>query len=193
MIWSKERGRIRDNPMRGVGALNVDEDLRHVRRALTDDELCRLIRSAETGPVRYEMSGPLRAMAYRVASSAGLRVDELRTLVPESFRLDTHDPSIVLRAISTKNRRPADQPIPQSLAREIRHWLAGMPADASVFPLHHETAKAIRADLKAVGIPYETDEGVADFHSLRAYYVSALVRVSRKSANWPDMPSPRRP
>jgi Phage integrase family len=45
-----------------------------------------------------------------------------------------------------------------------------------VFPLHHDTAKAIRADLEAIGIPYKTDEGIADFHSLRAYYISALVR-----------------
>ena len=43
--------------------------------------------------------------------------------------------------------------------------------------MHHETAKAIRGDLTAAGIPYETDEGVADFHSLRAYFVSALVRA----------------
>ena len=47
----------------------------------------------------------------------------------------------------------------------------------SVLPLHHETAKAIRADLTAAGIPYETDDGVADFHSLRVHYVSALVRA----------------
>jgi hypothetical protein len=45
-----------------------------------------------------------------------------------------------------------------------------------VFPLHHETARAIRGDLEAAGIAYETEDGVADFHSLRAYYVSALVR-----------------
>ena len=29
LIWSKDRGRIRDNPMKGVGSLNVDEDQRH--------------------------------------------------------------------------------------------------------------------------------------------------------------------
>ena len=45
-----------------------------------------------------------------------------------------------------------------------------------MFPLHHETAKAIRVDLERAGIPYSTDEGVADFHSLRGYYISALVR-----------------
>ena len=176
LIWCKDRSRIRDNPMMGVGSLNVDEDQTHPRRALSDDELRRLIQSAEIGPIRYEMSGSLRAIAYRVAATTGLRAEELRTLNPESFRLDTDDPSISLRASSTKNRKSADQPVPHSLVRDLREWIRDKPPGESVFPLHHETAKAIRADLEAVGIPYETDEGVADFHALRVYYVSALVR-----------------
>ncbi len=53
-----------------------------------------------------------------------------------------------------------------------------MPGE-SVFPLHHDTGKAIRCDLEAAGIPYETEEGAADFHALRVYYVSALVRSGR--------------
>jgi hypothetical protein len=48
-----------------------------------------------------------------------------------------------------------------------------------VFPLHHDTGKAIRSDLEATGIPYETEEGAADFHALRVYYVSLLVRSGR--------------
>ena len=122
------------------------------------------------------MSGPLRAMAYRVAAATGFRVAELRSLTAESFRLQGPDPSIFLRAGSTKNRRPAEQPIPASLARDLASWLRELPEGVAPFPLHHETAKAIRVDLEAAGIPYATDEGVADFHSLRAYYVSALVR-----------------
>ena len=174
--WARDRNRIRDNPLVGVESLNVEEDPRHVRRALTDAELRRLIHSAEFGPIRFEMPGALRAMAYRVAASTGFRVEELRSLAPESFRLDGPDPSIFLGASSTKNRKPADQPIPHALAFELRNWMRGKPRGQSVFPLHHETAKAIRGDLAAAGIPYETDDGVADFHALRAYFISALVR-----------------
>ena len=123
------------------------------------------------------MTGVLRAMAYRMAAATGFRAEELRTLTPEGFRLNHPEPSVFLRASATKNRRPAEQPIPMSLARDLAAWLRGKPAGAPVLPLHHETAKAIRADLAAAGIPYETDEGVADFHSLRAYFVSALVRA----------------
>src|SRR5262245_17183884 len=33
----------------------------------------------------------------------------------------------------------------------------------------------LRVDLEAAGIPYETASGVADFHALRAAYVTNLV------------------
>jgi integrase len=175
--WANDTGRLGDNPMRGVKGFNVDEDRRHERRTLTDEELAQLIRTAETGPERFGMSGPLRAMAYRLAAATGLRVAELRTLTPDAFRLDGPEPVVWVRASATKNRRPAEQPIPSPRARELALWLRDKPAGATVLPLRHETAKAIRADLESAGIPYATDEGVADFHSLRAYFVSALVRA----------------
>ncbi|HEY2157444.1 MAG TPA: tyrosine-type recombinase/integrase [Isosphaeraceae bacterium] len=174
--WAGDRGRLRHNPMRGVSGFNAEEDVRHVRRSLTDDELARLVGAAERGPEHYGMPGPLRAMAYRIAAGTGFRVAELRALTPESFRLDGPEPTVFLKAGSTKNRRPAEQPLPLTLGRDLDLWLRAKPAGSCVFPLHHETAKAIRRDLESAGVPYETDEGVADFHSLRAYYISALVR-----------------
>jgi integrase len=107
-------------------------------------------------------------MAYRAAAGTGFRVDELRSLTPEAFRLDCPQPIIWLKASSTKNRKPADQPVAQALACDLRDWIRDKPRGQSVFPLDHDTAKAIRADLEAIGIPYETEESIADFHSLRA-------------------------
>jgi integrase len=168
--------------MRGVGAYSADEDVRDPRRALTDDELGRLILAAESGPVCFDMDGSLRSMAYRLAASTGFRADELRSLTPESFRLDDREPTILLRASSTKNRRSAEQLIPSTLAKELRRWLQAMPPNQSVLPLHYQTAKAMRADLERAGIPYRTDEGKADFHSLRSYFTSALVRCGASIA-----------
>jgi integrase len=170
------RGRVRTVSSEGVGAFNVSEDLRHVRRSLTDDELALLIDSAESGPGRLCTSGPVRSIAYRTAAFTGFRVDELRSLTPESFHLESPRPFITLTAASAKNRKPTDQPVPSSLVGPLKAWLADKDPGESVFPLHHDTGKAIRADLGAIGIAYKTDDGIADFHSLRAYYISALVR-----------------
>jgi integrase len=175
--WAGDTGRLRENPMRGVKGFNPEEDPRHERRCLTDDELARLVQAARNGPFIFGMPGPLRAMAYRLAAGTGFRAAELRTLTPEAFRLDGPEPTVFLRASATKNRRPAEQPIPLALALDVAAWLRGKAAGEKVLPLHHETAKAIRVDLATAGIPYATDDGVADFHSLRAYFVSALVRA----------------
>jgi hypothetical protein len=48
---------------------------------------------------------------------------------------------VFLRASATKNRRPAEQPIPHALARDLRAWLRNTVPEMPVFPLHHETAK----------------------------------------------------
>jgi integrase len=174
--WTSDKGRLDANPMRGVKGFNFEEDIRHERRSLTDSEFATLVQTAQRGPVVWGMTGPLRAMAYRIAAATGFRADEIRSLTPEAFRLEGPEPSVVLHASDTKNRRLADQPLPMALVSDLSDWLRGKPAGESVFPIHHETAKAIRVDLETAGIPYETDEGVADFHSFRAYFVSALVR-----------------
>ena len=42
--------RMRDNPMKGVAGYNVEEDIRHRRRALTDDELAAVDRGRRDRP-----------------------------------------------------------------------------------------------------------------------------------------------
>src|SRR5262249_13442148 len=78
-----------------------------------------------------------------------------------------------------------------ALARDLTRWLDGKPAGVPVLPLHREAARAIRADLTAAGIPYATDEGVADFHALRGYYVGELFRAgaSPSQARAPARPA----
>jgi len=44
-----------------------------------------------------------------------------------------------------------------------------------VWDLLEKTVEMIRVDLEAAGVPYETESGVADFHALRAAYISNLV------------------
>jgi integrase len=177
--WCYKRGRIRSVPTEGTEGFDIEADLRHIRRSLTDGELARLIAHAQTARTLRGMPGRLRAMAYRAASGTGFRASELRSLNPESFHLDGARPYVTLAARRAKNRKPADQPISQSLARDLREWLRGKPPGESAFPLHRDIGKVIAIDLEDCGIPYETSDGAADFHSLRAYYITALVHSGR--------------
>ena len=173
--WARDDGRMQYDPMAGVTGFNAREDVRHARRSLPSDELSKLIQAAQDGPPIFGMDGPDRAMAYRLAFGTGFRVNELRSLTPANFRLKGDRPCVVLKAGDAKDRRKVEQPISAELAADLLPWLAGKPSGRPVLPLHHETAKMIRRDLEAAGIAYETEDGFADFHSLRASYVSALV------------------
>jgi hypothetical protein len=120
MLWCVKEERLSKNPMRGVCGYNAEEDSRHPRRSLTDDDLAWLVQTAEHAPDLFGMPGSLRALAYRTAAATGFRADELRSLTPASFRLATSAPSVFLHASSTKNRRPADQHIPQALVPDLQ-------------------------------------------------------------------------
>ena len=174
--WAGDKGRLRDNPMRGVSGFNAEEDVRHARRSLTDDELARLVRAAETGPDVFGMPGPLRAMAYRVAAGTGFRVAELRALTPSPS--DWTVPSLTSSSAPAR-RRIDDRPSNLSRFRSFETWPIGSATSrpgCRSCPFITRLPRPSVATWKRPGFPMATDEGMADFHSLRAYYISALVR-----------------
>jgi len=86
--WMVKDGRASESPVAYLDGLNVKTDRRHDRRALSADELRRLLAAAQGGPERYGMSGPERAMLYRLACQTGLRAAELASLTRASFALN---------------------------------------------------------------------------------------------------------
>jgi integrase/recombinase XerD len=175
--WLWRDKRTREYLLADLHRKDARDDRRHVRRRLTDEEVASIIAAAERGePTQAGLSGPDRAMLYRVAHGTGFRAKELRTLTPERFRLDVDPPTITVLACYSKNRQQAVQPIAESLADRLRLWLADKPAGRPVFEgMSIRTAEMLRVDLKAAGVPYETSEGIADFHSSRGTYISNLV------------------
>ncbi len=185
--WLEESGRMARVP-RGLDAIRsygVAADRRHVRRALTLEELDRLLAAAEAGldlcyrsrGVARRITGPGRAALYRLAMGTGFRANELRSLTPECFHLDGPEPVIVLPAKVAKNRQEAVQPITRELAAAFRPFLADRPAGQPVLDVPILTAAMLRADLASAGIPYQDGEGrVVDFHALRHSYITHLVR-----------------
>src|SRR5262249_24512709 len=176
--WLWRDGRVREDTLAHLTAPNPDPDLRHERRALAPEELARLIRAAESGPVVFKTAGPDRAALYRLAAGTGFRANELRALPPEAFALDGDPPAVRVKAAYSKRRRDDAQPIRPDLAEALRPWVASKAPGRPVFgALTKHTAEMLRSDLQAAGIPYRDGSGrVADFHALRHSYVTALVK-----------------
>jgi len=177
--WAVKDRRALENPLGHLDGLNVKTDRRHDRRALTVDELVRLLDAASSGPVRFGMAGGERAMLYRLAVETGLRAGELRSLTRSSFHLDGDGPSVTVAAEYSKRRREDALPLRPALAQELVPFLATKMPGAQVFkvPTFGDCAEMFRFDLKAAGIGYRDDAGlVADFHALRHTFISNLAR-----------------
>ncbi|CAN5781230.1 hypothetical protein BH23PLA1_BH23PLA1_41460 [soil metagenome] len=165
--WAWKDGRLRDDALVGVAGFNAREDRRHDRRTLGMDDLVRLIRVAHEGPKYRRMTGPARALCYRLAVASGLRYAEIQSTTPASFDLGDR-PTVTVAAGYTKNREPATLPLPRELADDLASYLAGLAPEAPAFPLPGRGADMLKPDLAAAGIPYRDEAGrVFDFHSLR--------------------------
>lgn len=177
-------------------------DMRIVRRALSPAEVAKLLAAAESGRTltreaplvprvkgkrggwgqkgrarKVAITGPDRAALYRVAMATGFRANELRSLTVDSFALDGDEPTITLKAAHSKNGKGAIQPITREMAEAIKPYLAKKCFDSAALVVPEKTAKLIRVDLDAAGVPYEVKgEGVVDFHALRHSYITHLIR-----------------
>ena len=173
--WCVRDGRLVTSPvehLKPLDASKVRNDRRHERRALSLDEVERLLKVARDGPDRYGMTGPERAMLYRLAIESGLRASELRSLTRSGFDLDGPEPSVTVLAAFTKNRQHATLPLRLNTAEELRDLLTGKlpPTAAFNMPATDKVIDMLKADLADAGIPYRVDPKygkVADFHSLR--------------------------
>ena len=169
--WMVRDGRASENPVAHLTGLNARTDLRRQRRALSVEELRRLLDATRNGPDRFGMTGPERATLYRVAVETGLRRGELASLTRASFALDGGRPTVTVQAAYSKHRREDVLPIRPDTAADLRDFLACKMPDSPAFAVpasRHESAAMFRADLEAVGLRYVDAAGrYADFHALR--------------------------
>jgi len=187
--WLVADGRAPENPLAHLSGQNPKTDVRHARRALSNDELERLIKATANGLTHSKMTGKERAMLYVLAVSTGLRAGELAFLTWQSFNLSGSEPSVTVLAAYSKHRRDDVVPLRSDMAQHLRTWKAeqGAADTSRVFGNFkiNKAAKMLRKDLEATGIPYRDGAGrVADFHSLRHTFISSLSKsgVSPKVA-----------
>ena len=146
---------------------------RHPRDRLQPEELEKLTKGTYVSGRRVQGLDPCtRTWLYLLCSMTGLRRGEIATLTPKSFDLVAK--KVVVGAGDTKNGKEAKLPLPKAMVADLEKWLTGKRG--LLFPglATKDTAKMIRRDLKALGIPYKTEVGERPFHSLRNTFISHL-------------------
>ena len=110
----------------------------------------------------------------------GLRRQELGSLTPRSFKLDDAQPTLMVEAACSKHRRKDTLPMHPELVALVREWVRDLEPDDLLFPRieRKKTWLMVKKDLERVGIPYETHEGIADFHAAgRHSHITGLLRI----------------
>lgn len=197
--WCVRTKRLGDNPTESLSLAREANDRRRERRALTGEEVARLILAARERRVQERLDqkvrkatpdqlaearreGEQRALAYRILFETGLRVGELRQLAWADLRLGEEGGggSLRVRASVSKSRKECWLPLRPSLAGDLRAWREENPTAKSTDPvlrLASRPVAALRKDLARAGIAYQDDQGrYADLHALRHSLATHLAR-----------------
>ncbi len=108
----------------------------------------------------------------------GLRRKEVASLNRRSFDLKSAQPTVTVEAESSKHRKKDVLPLHHDLVSRIPTWFAHLSLDEPLFPKlkNRRTWLMVKRDLERAGIPYETPEGIADFHAAgRHSYITGLM------------------
>ena len=161
--WLVRKEKWPGNPVDRVARVRTGKPTR-VRRALTADELSRLVATAGRG----------RGPAYLLAATTGLRRSELASLTWKDVVLTPPRSACGPRAPRTAGSRP-----PPSPRARWPSWGASGATNSSptarvlVRPEHHDDEEGPHPGED----PYATPDGVVDFHALRVTYGTLLARA----------------
>ena len=167
MRWLLDRQMLETDPLRVVKKVQQAGRAVRLRRALTGDELLRLLNAA----------GP-RMPLYLTAVTTGLRRGEIESLVWRDVELGGDRPYIRLKAQNAKNRRAATIPLRRDVASVLAKFRPTNGGDDEpIFP-RMRRLETWKADLKAAGIAFTDAVGRrADFHALRHCFCSMLAQA----------------
>jgi integrase len=206
MVWlcnfCVDRERMLANPLARLPRFNEAIDRRRQPRALTPEELERLLDAARRRPLaealkfnrgwrrgqngahlrpetraKLERLGYERALTYRVLVLTGLRLGELAAIQVGDVVLDDPRPHIVLDAKHEKARRGATIPLRSDLASDLQLWI-GSRRDGPLFRISPNAIKVFDRDLRFAGIEKRDARGrVACLHSLRHTHGTLLTKA----------------
>jgi integrase/recombinase XerD len=208
--WLVRDRRTLDDRLAHISSMNEATDRRRIRRPLSMEEFAKLLDAAESGSEIQNVSGPDRAITYIVGIYTGYRRNEIASVTPESFDLDSQPPTLTIQAGYSKRRRRDVIPLRDDFAKRIRDWLGQKGNIASDEPLFNiankRTAQMIQKDLASAREKWigeaegdaelkrrqessflqsvDRDGRFVDFHALRMTFITNLSRsgVSPKTA-----------
>jgi integrase len=194
--WCVRSLRLPSNPLSTIAMVRVQKDIRRKRRALTEDELKRLILAARQRPLTsastitrgkrkgqveahlkaeyrewLDRCGHERALEYKTMVLTGLRKGELTAMAWRDLDLQGQQCWVTVRAENAKNSKTEVLPIRGDLAADLRAWRVrcGDPKPKDkVFRVPRNLVRQLRKDLKAAGISEKDHRGrIVDVHALR--------------------------
>ncbi|WP_144060211.1 tyrosine-type recombinase/integrase [Rhodopirellula sallentina] len=194
--------RLLNNPFEGMRRRDAKQDRRRIARAMTEDELTRLLDAARrrplndamtirTGPRKGEIAanvsderkaklqrlGRERALIYKTFVLTGLRADELRTLTIADLSFGDV-PFIKLRHSNEKSRKGSTVALRSDLAADLREWIQGRDRSENVFNVPAGILRIMNRDLTAAGIDKTDADGcVIHIHALRHSFGTHLSRA----------------
>ena len=179
--WMVADNRMAENPIAYLSGQNPNTDIRHARRALTLDEIEKLLEVTTNGKEHHSMTGKERYMLYILALNTGFRAGELSTLTWQSFDFDDKFPSVTIQDAYTKNRKLTIQQIRCDVAVLFKQWQedCGFESDEKVFGRFNKNkaGQMLKRDLEVAGIPYQDEAGrYADFHASRHTFITNVVK-----------------
>jgi len=175
--WLLRTQRRHVNPFAGVPRSNEQVDARRPRRALTTDELTKLIRAAKERPLdsklgnrgvsaklsestrqRLKLLGLERATAYKLMALTGLRCNEVKTLTEGALTLGGESPRITLEARYAKNRKLARVALRPDVAEDLKNYLDAKNAwvttgkSGQLVPLHSAANARVFANMPSIKV-----------------------------------------
>ncbi len=194
--WCVDTERLVANPIARVQRADEHADRRRQPRALTPDELVRLLDAARRRPLEESLLfnrgwrknqpgarlrpetvaklaalGRERALTYKTLVLTGLRLGELASLRVCDLVADR----LILDAKNEKNRQGSSIPLRGDLREDLAAWIAGRARANRLFNVTQAALKVFDRDLRFAGIAKRDERGrTVCLHSLRHSFATLL-------------------
>ncbi len=183
--WMQKHNRWPVNNLENLSKLKGDTSPKRQRAILTDDEFAKLLQSTKNGPYRRKLSPEQRMWLWMLASQTGLRAQELNSLTPTSFDLDSEPATITVHCTISKRRTTDTIVLRRDFAEMLRPWIRNFEPRQRLWGSSsswwYKAASILRADLAESGIDHLRGSAQIDFHSFRCYRVTRAILSGKSS------------